>query len=120
MVFKNFRNYNRDLTKAYLRQTERQSLFEKAKGGALPEHQIKQKKEDDETFSRLSGLFNTMRRRSRYGNVPVAAEQSPTFMNQKKLNLGLSSLGDSQRVHTQDQSSNNRNIDDTVSNSLGG
>lgn len=66
-VFKNFRNYNRDLTKAYLRQAETASLFEKVKGGALPEHQIKQKKEDDETFNRLGNLFNTMQRRSRYG-----------------------------------------------------
>lgn len=114
VVFKNFRNYNRDLTKAYLRQAETQSLFEKAKGGALPEHQIKQKKEDDETFTRLSNLYNTMRRRSRYGNV----EQSPSFMNQKKLNL--SSLGESQRVNTQDQSSGIRMVDDTASNSMGG
>lgn len=71
MVFKNFRNFNRDLTKAYLRQAETQSLFEKAKGGALPEHQVKQKKEDDETFNRLGVLFNTMQRRCRYSmNLP--------------------------------------------------
>ena len=36
MVLKNFKNINRDLTKAYLRQNEMKSMF-KAKGGALPE-----------------------------------------------------------------------------------
>lgn len=41
LVFKHFRNFSRDLTKAYLRQAETQSLFEKNKGGALPEHQIR-------------------------------------------------------------------------------
>jgi hypothetical protein len=41
LVFKNFKNVNRELTKAYLRQLEMQTMFTKAKGGALPEQQIK-------------------------------------------------------------------------------
>jgi hypothetical protein len=44
-----------------------QTMFSKAKGGALPENQIKMKKDDDETFERVSGLFDKMQRRSRYG-----------------------------------------------------
>ena len=66
MVLSNFKNINRDLTKAYLRQHENKNMF-KAKGGALPEQHIKMKKEDDETFDRVSSLFDKMRRRSRYG-----------------------------------------------------
>jgi len=42
-------------------------MFSKAKGGALPEQQIKMKQQDDETFERVSGLFDKMQRRSRYG-----------------------------------------------------
>lgn len=76
LVFKNFRNLNRDLTKAYLRQAETQSLFEKAKGGALPEHQIKQKQQDDETFGTLGMLFDTMRKRSKYGPAQNGARQA--------------------------------------------
>jgi hypothetical protein len=66
MVLKNYKNINRDLTKAYLRQTEMKSMF-KAKGAALPEQQIKIKKEDDETFDRVSSLFDKMMKRSKYG-----------------------------------------------------
>ena len=66
MVLKNFKNINRDLTKAYLRQNEMKSMF-KAKGGALPEQHIKIKKEDDDTFDRVSSLFDKMMKRSRYG-----------------------------------------------------
>jgi hypothetical protein len=40
MVLKNFKNINRDLTKAYLRQNEMKSMF-KTKGGALPENTLK-------------------------------------------------------------------------------
>ena len=42
-------------------------MFSKAKGGALPEQQIKIKQQDDETFDRVTGLFDKMQRRSRYG-----------------------------------------------------
>ena len=45
---------------------ETQGLFSKAKGGALPEHQIKVKQQDDETFERVSGLFDQMLKSSRY------------------------------------------------------
>ena len=37
IVFQNYKQMNRDLTKAYLRQIENKNLFSKAKGGALPE-----------------------------------------------------------------------------------
>ena len=37
LVFRNFKNLNRELTKAYLRQQDMQKMFSKAKGGALPE-----------------------------------------------------------------------------------
>jgi hypothetical protein len=66
IVFKNFKNLNRELTKAYLRKVETKGLFEKAKGGALPEHQIKMKQQDDQTFERVSGLFDQMLRNSKY------------------------------------------------------
>lgn len=35
-------------------------MFSKAKGGALPEQQIKIKQQDDETFDRVTGLFDKM------------------------------------------------------------
>jgi hypothetical protein len=40
-VFENFKQYNRNLTKAFNRQTENAEFFQKAKGSALPESQIK-------------------------------------------------------------------------------
>jgi hypothetical protein len=110
VVFKNYRSYNRDLTKAYLRQAETQSLFEKAKGGALPEHQIKQKKEDDETFSTLGNLFNSMHRRCRYGQVPphVSSDQVPTsHMIQKKLNIIGGNISGSHRTQMPDTMTGN-------------
>lgn len=66
MVLKNFKSINRELTKAYLRQNEMKSMF-RSKGGALPEQHIKIKKDDDETFDRVSSLFDKMMKRSRYG-----------------------------------------------------
>jgi hypothetical protein len=45
------------------------SMF-KTKGGALPENTIKIRKEDAETFDRVSSLFGKMMKRSRYG-MPV-------------------------------------------------
>jgi hypothetical protein len=78
-VFANFKNLNRELTKAYLRQMETQGLFSKAKGGALPEHQIKVKQQDDETFEKVSGLFDQMLKSSRYSG------QNPSVMNSSNL-----------------------------------
>ena len=119
-MFKNFRNFNRDLTKAYLRQAETQSLFEKAKGGALPEHQIKQKKEDDATFRHLGNLFNTMHRRCRYGQPAAGVEQSASFTPHKKVYEGVSSLGASLRASAQDRSSSHQAPEGTVSNTRSG
>lgn len=41
-------------------------MFKKANGSALPEAQIKQMKEDQDTFDKISILFDKMRRRSKY------------------------------------------------------
>ena len=68
LVFRNFKKLNRDLTKAYLRQLENTTMFGK-KGSALPDHQIKKKEQDEETFDRISTLFDKMMKRSRYGCV---------------------------------------------------
>jgi hypothetical protein len=57
-----------------------QTMFTKAKGGALPEQQIKIKQQDDETFERVTGLFDKMQRRSRYG-----------LSNTSRFNDGLNS-----------------------------
>ena len=65
-VFNNFKNLNRDLTKAFLRQAETKKLYSHAKGGALPENHIKQKKQDDDTFDRVSSLFDSVLKRSRH------------------------------------------------------
>ena len=43
LVFKNFKNLNRKLTKAYMRKSNNNDLFSKNKGGALPENQVKMK-----------------------------------------------------------------------------
>ena len=66
LVFKHFKVLNRDLTKAFNRQAEAAQLFSKAKGSALPEAQVRQKQEDEQTFERIGGLFDKMMRRSRY------------------------------------------------------
>ena len=105
LVFKNFRNLNRDLTKAYLRQAETQSLFEKAKGGALPEHQIKQKQQDDETFGTLGMLFDTMRKRSKYGQAQHAARQAYASVNMgPSAGLGSSSKRTTRKEKTSELS----------------
>jgi hypothetical protein len=38
LVFKNFKNLNRKLTKAYMRKSNNNDMFSKNKGGALPEN----------------------------------------------------------------------------------
>ena len=66
---------NRDLTKAYLRQIENQNLL-KAKGGALPEQQIKMREQDEQTFDRVSSIFDEMMRTSKTGrNLQRGATQ---------------------------------------------
>ena len=77
MVMKHYKELNRELTKAYLRSMQNQRMFINAKGGALPEEKIKIREKDDETFNRVSSLFDNMMRRTQPMNRSPKA--SATF-----------------------------------------
>ena len=74
LVFKNFKNLNRKLTKAYMRKSNNNDMFSKNKGGALPENQVKMKQQDDETFDKVTTLFDKMMKRSRYGQMDQSSQ----------------------------------------------